>query len=133
MRLITFSGILWYKRIPLFRLEAAIIWELALEWILLFWQTTKWKWEKVKKKWQVLGLYPRTNTWKWQWYRLLSVYLERSPSRLEELEICRRIETIQTTALFRKDKIVKGFLQIWEGLLSLRPQWRTLVWKTPKE
>ena len=42
---------------------------------------------------------------------------------LEELEITGRMETIQTTTLLRSARILRGVLEIWGDLLSLRLQW----------
>ena len=43
---------------------------------------------------------------------------------LEDLEIRRRVETIQTTALLRSARILKRVLKTWRDLLSSRLQWR---------
>ena len=56
--------------------------------------------------------------------------LERSQRswkrKLKELEIGGRIETIQTTELLRSSRILRGVLETWENLLSLRLQWKTI-------
>ena len=44
---------------------------------------------------------------------------------LEELEIGRRAETIQITALIRSARILGRFVENWRDLLSLKPQWKT--------
>ena len=41
---------------------------------------------------------------------------------LEDLEIGRRVETIQTTALLRTARILRRVLETWEDLLSLKLQ-----------
>ena len=45
---------------------------------------------------------------------------------LEELEIWRRAETIQTTALLRSARVLRRVLEIWGDLLSLKLQWKTI-------
>ena len=45
---------------------------------------------------------------------------------LEDLEVGRRVETIQTTALLRTTRILRRVLETWGDLLSLRPQWKTI-------
>ena len=39
---------------------------------------------------------------------------------LEDLEVGGRVETIQTIALFRTDRILRRVLETWEDLLSLK-------------
>ena len=55
---------------------------------------------------------------------------------LEELEIRRRVETIEITALLRSAWILRKVLETWRDLLSLclpcRTHQLTLVWKTLK-
>ena len=43
---------------------------------------------------------------------------------LEELEVGRRVETIQTTALPRTARIMRQVLETWGDLLSLKFQWK---------
>ena len=45
---------------------------------------------------------------------------------LEDLEVCRRMKTIQTTALFRTTRILRRVLDTWWDLLSLKLQWKTI-------
>ena len=45
---------------------------------------------------------------------------------LEDLKIGGRAETIQMTALLRTARILKRVLETWEGLLSLKLQWKTI-------
>ena len=45
---------------------------------------------------------------------------------LEDLEIGGRVETIQTTALLRTARILRGVLETWGDLLSLKLQWKTI-------
>ena len=45
---------------------------------------------------------------------------------LEDLEVGRRVETIQTTALLRTARILRRVLETWGELLSLKPQWKTI-------
>ena len=45
---------------------------------------------------------------------------------LEDLDIGRRTETIQTTALLRTAKILRRVLETWGDLLSLKLQWKTI-------
>ena len=56
---------------------------------------------------------------------------------LEDLEFGGRVETIQTTALLRAERILRQVLETWGDLLSLKLQWKnhqlTLMWKTLKE
>ena len=53
----------------------------------------------------------------------VSKYLERG---LEELEIGRWTETIQTTSLLELARILRRVLKIWGDLLSLRLQWKII-------
>ena len=43
---------------------------------------------------------------------------------LEDLEVGRRVETIQTTALLRTARILRWVLETWRDLLSLELQWK---------
>ena len=45
---------------------------------------------------------------------------------LEDLEVGGRVETIQMTALLRMARILRRVLEIWEDLLSLTLQWKTI-------
>ena len=45
---------------------------------------------------------------------------------LEDLEVSRRVETIQTTALVRTARILRRVLETWGDLLSLKLQWKTI-------
>ena len=45
---------------------------------------------------------------------------------LEDLEVGRRVETIQTTALLRTVSILRWILYTWGDLLSLKLQWKTI-------
>ena len=45
---------------------------------------------------------------------------------LKELEIRRRIDTIQTTTFFRSARIIRKTLEIWEDLLSLKLWWKNV-------
>ena len=45
---------------------------------------------------------------------------------LKDLEVGRREETIQTTALLRTARILRWVLETWGDLLSLRLQWKTI-------
>ena len=45
---------------------------------------------------------------------------------LEDLEVGRRVETIQMTALLRMAKILRRVLGTWGDFLSLRLQWKTI-------
>ena len=45
---------------------------------------------------------------------------------LEDLEVGRRVETIQTTALLRTATILRRVLETWGDLLSLKLQWKTI-------
>ena len=45
---------------------------------------------------------------------------------LEDLEIGRRVETIQTTALLRTARILRRVLETWGDLLSLKLQCKTI-------
>ena len=47
---------------------------------------------------------------------------------LEDLEVGRRVETIQTTALLRTARILRRVLETWGDLLSLKLQWKTISW-----
>ena len=45
---------------------------------------------------------------------------------LDDLEIGRRVETIQTTALLKTARILRWVLETWGDLLSLKLQWKTI-------
>ena len=45
---------------------------------------------------------------------------------LEHLEICGRVETIQTTALLRTARILRRILETWGDLLALKLQCKTI-------
>ena len=45
---------------------------------------------------------------------------------LEDLEVGGRVETIQTTALLKTDRILRRVLETWGDLLSLNLQWKTI-------
>ena len=45
---------------------------------------------------------------------------------LEDLEVCGRVETIQTTAFLKTARILRRVLETWGDLLSLKLQWKTL-------
>ena len=44
---------------------------------------------------------------------------------LEDLEAGGRVETIQTTALFRTARILRRVQETWGDLMSLKLQWKT--------
>ena len=46
---------------------------------------------------------------------------------LEDLEICRPVEAIQTTALFRSVRILRRVLVTWGDLLLLKLQWKPII------
>ena len=46
--------------------------------------------------------------------------------RLDDLEVGRRVETIQTTALLGTARIPRRILEAWGDLLSLKVQWKTI-------
>ena len=45
---------------------------------------------------------------------------------LEDLEMREWVETIQTSALFRSDRILRRIPENWGDLLSLKLQWETI-------
>ena len=45
---------------------------------------------------------------------------------LEDLEIRGRVETIQTTAFLRLDRIQRKVLETWGDFLLLKLQWKTI-------
>ena len=45
---------------------------------------------------------------------------------VEDLEVSRRVKTIQTTALLKTARILKKVLETWRDLLSLKLQWKTI-------
>ena len=47
----------------------------------------------------------------------------------EDLEVGRRVETIQTTALVKTARILRRVLETWGDLLSLKLQWKTISWR----
>ena len=46
---------------------------------------------------------------------------------LEDLEVGRRVETIQMSALLRTTKILRQVMETWGDLLSVKPQWKTIT------
>ena len=44
----------------------------------------------------------------------------------EDLEIRGRVETIQTTTLWRSARIMRRVREIWGDLFSLKIQWKTI-------
>ena len=44
----------------------------------------------------------------------------------EDLKMKGRVETIQTTALLRSNRILRRVLESWRDLLSLKLQWETI-------
>ena len=46
---------------------------------------------------------------------------------LEDMEVGGRVETILTTALLRKARILRRVLETWGDLLSLKLQWKTII------
>ena len=46
---------------------------------------------------------------------------------LEDLEVRVRVEIIQMTALLRTARILRRVLETWGDLLSLKPQWKTII------
>ena len=63
---------------------------------------------------------------------ILSGALETIPESLvkvlEGLKIKRQRETVQTTALLRSDRILRSVLKTLGDLLSLKLQWKTIIW-----
>ena len=45
---------------------------------------------------------------------------------LEDLKVGGRVETVQTTALLRRARILRRVLGTWGDLLSLKLQWKTI-------
>ena len=45
---------------------------------------------------------------------------------LEDLEVRGRVDTIQTTALLRTDRILRRVQETWGDLLPLKPLWKTI-------
>ena len=45
---------------------------------------------------------------------------------LEDLEVGRRVEIIQTTVLLKTARILRRVLDIWGDLLSFNLQWKTI-------
>ena len=45
---------------------------------------------------------------------------------LEDMEVGRRVETIQNIALLRTARILRRVLETWGDLLSLKLQWKTI-------
>ena len=56
----------------------------------------------------------------------LGIVTEGLVKGLEDLEIRGRVETIQTTALFRSARILRRVLETWGDLLSLKLQRKTI-------
>ena len=52
---------------------------------------------------------------------------------LEDIEVGRRVETIQTTALLKTARILRCVLETWGDLLSLNLHWKNhllaVMWK----
>ena len=55
--------------------------------------------------------------------------IKRLLKGLGDLEVGGRVETIQTTALFRTARILRRVLETWGDLLSLRLQWKTIGYR----
>ena len=51
---------------------------------------------------------------------------KRLLKKLEDVEICGRVEIIETTALLRAPGILRRVLETWGDLLSLKLQWKTI-------
>ena len=47
---------------------------------------------------------------------------------LEDLEVDGRVETVQTTTLFRTARILRRVLETWGDFLSLKLHWKTISW-----
>ena len=56
----------------------------------------------------------------------LGTVTEESIKGLEDLEIRRRVKTIQTTVLLRSTRILRRVPETWGDLLSLKLQWKTI-------
>ena len=58
--------------------------------------------------------------------RAFSTVTKRLSKGLEDLEVGRRVDTIQTTTLLRTARILRRILETWRKLLSLKFQWKTI-------
>ena len=56
----------------------------------------------------------------------LETILESLVTKLEDLEIKGRVDTILTTALFRSVRILRRVMETWRDLVSLKLQWKTI-------
>ena len=97
--------------------------------------TTQWNWKKAKRRistWTLLGnwkknkLYNMKVTVKPIVMAAFDTVIEGLVQGLEDLEIKRRLETIQTIALFRSVRILWRILEIWGDFLSFKLQWETI-------
>ena len=89
-----------------------------------------------KKLTRVANTYTLLENWKKLWNMKVTVipvvigalatFTKGLIQRLEDLEIRGRVETIQTTALLRSARILRGVLDTWGDLQSLRLQWETI-------
>ena len=57
----------------------------------------------------------------------LAKVIKESVQGLEDLEIKKRVETIQTTALLRSARLLRRILETWGYLLSLKIHWKTII------
>ena len=55
----------------------------------------------------------------------LGTFTKRLIKELDDLEIKRRVEIIEMTALLRSARILRRVQETWGDLLSLRLQWKT--------
>ena len=57
---------------------------------------------------------------------LFDIVTEGLLKGLEDLEVAGRVETIQTTALWKMARILRRVLGTWGDLISLKLQWKTI-------
>ena len=58
-----------------------------------------------------------------------STSTEELEKLLDDLEITGQGKTSQTSVFLRSVRLLRGVLDTWENLLSLKPQWKTINWR----
>ena len=82
--------------------------------------------------WTLLESWKSYGTWRWRWYQLWLVHLEQLVKGQEDIEIRRKVGTIQTTALIRWNRIIIRVLETWEDLVSLNETFNYLIIESSK-
>ena len=98
--------------------------------------TTEWNWRNVKRRKSTLIL---VENWRKLWIMrvtIVPVVIDAFDTvtkgllkGLVDLEVGRRVKTIQTTALLKTARILRRVLETWGDLQSLKLQWKTICWR----